>query len=129
MCYEFNFQNNNNLLDHKNLLIAVFNSLQNISEYKSLDKKYIVTTIQKEDSEFFLHRIITVSNNTTVSEFIDSIKYNITKLYESGYVLDTHNNVTVKMWNIYKDGSKNPKRIQLISLEEVTTFLVSDIII
>lgn len=45
-CYEFNFTNNN-LLDHKNLLIAIFNSLQNISEYKSLDKKYIVTTIHK----------------------------------------------------------------------------------
>ncbi len=107
-CYEFNFQNNN-LLDRKNLLIAIFNSLQNISEYKSLDKKYIVTTIHKDHSEFFLHRITMISNETTISEFIDSIKYNITEFYESGYVLDTHINITVKMWNIYKPGSKNQK--------------------
>jgi DNA polymerase family B len=106
---------NNKLLDHKNLFIALFTGLMLHPEFTNRGKKIMIVSICNDDRTFHIHKNIIVDENTTVYNYLEKIKHNIQNFYESGYPLHMFNILQVKLWEYptasFKSGTKNKNSI------------------
>jgi DNA polymerase type B, organellar and viral len=94
----FTFENNR-LLDHKNLFLALFVSLSSQDEFSKQGKKIMIVSISTEDKTFYIHKNIIIDENTTIYDYLEKIKNNIQTFYESGYPISTFNILEIKLWN------------------------------
>ena len=107
----FTFENNR-LLDHKNLFVALFISLSLQEEFSKPGKKIMIVSISTEDRTFFIHKNIIIDENTTIYNYLEKIKNNIQNFYESGYPISTFNILQIKLWNYeYKTFQKRKKEV------------------
>ncbi len=90
---------NNKLLDHKYLFVALFSALILEEEFKKIGKKIIIVSISKEDKTFYIHKNIIIDENTTIDNYLEKIKNSIQAFYESGYPITTFNILQVKLWD------------------------------
>jgi len=88
---------NNKLLDHKYLFVALFSALILEEEFKKIGKKIIIVSISKEDKTFYIHKNIIIDENTTIDNYLEKIKNSIQAFYESGYPITTFNILQVKL--------------------------------
>lgn len=94
----FTFENNR-LLDHKNLFVALFTSLSLQEEYSKSGKKIMIVSISTEDKTFYIHQNIIIDEYTTVFNYLEKIHNNIQIFYESGYPISTFNILQIKLWD------------------------------
>jgi hypothetical protein len=98
---------NNKLLDHRNLFIALFAALCLEEEFTKEGKKIMIVSISKDDKTFYIHKnIIIIDENTTMQEYLNKIEHNIHAFYESGYPITAFNILEVKLWD-YKPNVKS----------------------
>ena len=102
----FTFENNR-LLDHKNLFVALFISLTLQEEFSKQGKKIMIVSISKEDKTFYIHKNIIIDENTTVYNYLDKIHNNIQIFYESGYPIWSFNILQIKLWDYEFNSIKN----------------------
>lgn len=105
----FTFENNR-LLDHKNLFIALFISLALQEEFSKPGKKIMIVSISTEDKTFFIHKNIIIDENTTVYNYLEKIQNNIQMFYESGYPISTFNILQIKLWDYDPQSIKKEMR-------------------
>jgi hypothetical protein len=96
---------NNELLDHKNVFIALFKGLMLEPEYQHIGKKILIVSLVKKDKTYFVHKNIIIDENTTVDTYIDKIKYNIQSFYESGYPISEFPILQIKLWDYTTNSS------------------------
>lgn len=107
----FTFENNR-LLDHKNLFVALFISLTLQEEFSKPGKKIMIVSISTEDRTFYIHNNIIIDENTTIYNYLEKIKNNIQIFYESGYPISTFNILQIKLWPYeYKIVQKGKKEV------------------
>jgi len=95
-CTVLTFENNF-LLDHKNLFVALFAGLILQSEFKKIGKKIMIVSIFSENKTFFIHRNIIIDENTTIFIYLNKIKHNIQTFYDSGYPLTAFQILQIKL--------------------------------
>jgi hypothetical protein len=94
-CHVFEFSNSK-LLDHTNLMKAIFNTLKSTKEFNNdSNKKIILTSIVKSGKEFFIPKNIAVDSNTSILDYINKIESSIKNFYESGYEVHSFNDIKV----------------------------------
>jgi hypothetical protein len=95
-CTLFTFENNK-LLDHKNLLVALFIGLRAQEAFSKSGKKIMIVSISSEDKSFYIHKNIIIDENTTIFNYLEKIKNNIQTFYESGYPIYIFNILQVRI--------------------------------
>jgi hypothetical protein len=100
----FTFENNK-LLDHKNLFVALFSGLMLEDEFKKVGKKIIIVSIHRPDKTFYIHKNIIIDENTTINLYLEKIERHIQAFYDSGYPIDTFHYLEVKMWDLLPKSS------------------------
>lgn len=104
----FTFENNK-LLDHKNLFVALFVSLTLQEEFSKAGKKILIVSISKEDKTFYIHKNIIIDENTSVYNYLEKIHNNIQIFYETGYPISTFNILQIKLWDYEFNSIKKGK--------------------
>jgi hypothetical protein len=109
---------NNELLDHKNVFIALFKGFMLEPEYQHIGKKILIVSLVKKDQTYFVHKNIIVDENTTVDMYIDKIKFNIQSFYESGYPISEFPILQIKIWD-YPASSNGKKMSTSTSIHQL----------
>lgn len=94
--YYFTFENNK-LLDHKQLFVALFSGLMSQDEFKLPGQKMLIISIVSENKNYFLHKNIFIDENTTIENFLNKIRFNIQAFYESCYPITSFTTLRVKL--------------------------------
>ena len=100
-CVEFYFENTF-LLTGDDIAEGIYNSLFKLELFKSLgDYKMIIVTGKDDQFTFNVHPNVLVNNETTYSEYFNSVKDLIQNRYdESGYVSEVTRYFIAKVWNM-----------------------------
>ena len=111
-CHVFEFENNK-LLDHYKLILAIFKTLKSIPEFNDNKDKVIIASVHFPtkigDKKYFIHRNVGLNGDTTIEEYLNKIDSQLNKFYESGYEVHTFTHITIKMWEIGSDQKLTPK--------------------
>lgn len=92
----FKFENNK-LLDHYKLILAIFKTLKSIPQFNIDNPKMIIPSVHFGDREYFIHRNVALKKDTTIEEYLKKIDSQLNKFYESGYEVHTFSHIKVKM--------------------------------
>jgi hypothetical protein len=80
---------NNNLLTHKDVLRAIYNTLMGEETFRNFAKyKVIIVSAYAEGQEFNYHHNILLTNNTTFEQYYDKVKNIINTHFNDGYQID-----------------------------------------
>jgi hypothetical protein len=92
---------NSYLLDSRDSLKAIFNSLMSNKQFLDFgSKKVIITTALINGSEFSFHHNVLITNETSFMEYYHKVKDIIHENYEDGYPVNIIPNFKVRVWNM-----------------------------
>jgi len=80
---------NNNLLTHKDVLRAIYNTLMGEETFRNFAKyKVIIISAYADGQEFNFHHNILLTNNTTFEQYYNKVKDIINTHFNDGYQVD-----------------------------------------
>jgi DNA polymerase type B, organellar and viral len=101
---------NNNLLTHKDVLRAIYNTLMGEETFRNFAKyKVIIVSAYADGQEFNFHHNILLTNNTTFEQYYDKVKDIINTHFNDGYQVDVIEEFKIIVWNMDSLANKHIK--------------------
>lgn len=101
---------NTRLLDSKNVLRSIYNTLMSNEEFLNFgSKKVIIVTGLMGDYSFNYHHNILITNDTPFNIYYNKVKDIINTHYQDGYKVDRVPKFKISVWNMDHLANKNIK--------------------